>query len=522
MTTVTLRLLTPEIVLTVAAVAIFLGGAFSGARRAWRGIAGAAVALAAVALAMQHTPTAVGGPLSVDAMAWGGRWLALGFGAMLISLACRPPAIDADSEYIGSLLLTVVGLMLVVAADELVLLLVGLELISIPTYIVLYLGRGDAPCQESTVKYFLLSVLASAILLYGFSFLYGVAGSTELVVVRDALGDAATRPTGFDTLSKLAFVLIFAGLCFKIAAVPFHFYAPDVYQGTTYPNAALLSVVPKAAGLAVMVRILVTAMPGLEPYSWRAALAVSLLTMTIGNVLALWQDDLRRLLAYSSIAHAGYMLIGLAAGLATNNAPGYWNGVGALVFYFVSYAAATIGAFALLEHLGRPGRRVDGVDALAGLGRTRPMAAALLAVCLFSLAGVPPLAGFWGKLLLFGSALNVDMGTGAAGSARLWFTGLAVVAVVNAAVAAAYYLRIVALMYFRTPLATPRAEGGAGAWWTAVTCVILVLVIGVYPGPLMHEANRASVASRKEGLGIRDWGLGTQNQVRTVQELPNP
>ena len=501
MTTVTVRLLTPEIVLTVAAVAIFLGGAFSGARRAWRGIAGAAVALAAVALAMQHTPAVAGGPLSVDAMAWGGRWLALGFGAMLISLACRPPAIDADSEYVGSLLLIVVGLMLVVAANELVLLFVGLELISIPTYVLLYLGRDDAPCQESTVKYFLLSMLASAILLYGFSFLYGVAGSTELVAVRDALRDAATRPTGFDTLSKLAFVLIFAGLCFKIAAVPFHFYAPDVYQGTTYPNAALLSVVPKAAGLAVMVRILVTAMPGLEPYSWRAALAVSLLTMTIGNVLALWQDDLRRLLAYSSIAHAGYMLIGLAAGLATNNAPGYWNGVGALVFYFVSYAAATIGAFALLEHLGRPERRVDGVDELAGLARTRPMAAALLAVCLFSLAGVPPLAGFWGKLLLFGSALNVDMAADAAGSARPWFIGLAIVGLINAAVAAAYYLRIVAVMYFRTPLATPRAEGGAGAWWTAITCAVLVLAIGVYPGPLMHEANRASGT---DGLGIID------------------
>ena len=198
--------------------------------------------------------------------------------------------------------------------------------------------------------------------------------------------------------------------------------------------------------------------------------------MTLGNVLALWQDDLRRLLAYSSIAHAGYMLIGLAVGLATGNAPGPWNGVAALGFYLVAYAAATIGAFAVLEHLGRPDRRLDGVEELAGLGRTRPLAAALLAVFMFSLAGVPPLAGFWGKLLVFGSALNVGGAAGAEGSLQWWFTGLAIVGVINAAVAAAYYLRVVAVMYFRTPLATPRAQGGAGrggrpwpvpCWWLA-------------------------------------------------------
>ena len=157
--------------------------------------------------------------------------------------------------------------------------------------------------------------------------------------------------------------------------MPFHFYAPDVYQGTTHPNAALLSVVPKAAGLVAMVRILVIAMPGMEPYSWRIVLVVSVLTMTFGNVMALWQDDLRRLLAYSSIAHAGYMLIGLAVGLADRRRPGRWNGMAALWFYLVAYAAATIGAFAVLEHLGRADRRIDAVEewpAWGGLGRWRP------------------------------------------------------------------------------------------------------------------------------------------------------
>lgn len=198
-------------------------------------------------------------------------------------------------------------------------------------------------------------------------------------------------------------MLTLAGLCFKIAAVPFHFYAPDVYQGTAHPNAALLSVMPKAAGLVALVRILVIAMPHMEPHSWRVVLVISVLTMTLGNVMAFWQDDLRRLLAYSSIAHSGYMLIGLAVSLATGQVAGRWSGLAALWFYLATYAAATIGSFALLEHLGRADRRIDAVEELAGLGRTRPPAAAVLAVCMFSLAGIPPLAGFWGKLLVFGS-----------------------------------------------------------------------------------------------------------------------
>jgi NADH-quinone oxidoreductase subunit N len=172
------------------------------------------------------------------------------------------------------------------------------------------------------------------------------------------------------------------------------------------------------------------------------------------------------------------MLIGLAVALADGDAPGPWNGVSALGFYLAAYAAATIGVFAVLEYLGQPGRRIDGVEELAGLGRTRPLAAALLALFMFSLTGVPPLAGFFGKLMVFGSALNVGG----------WcFTTLAIVGGLNAAVAAAYYLRVVAVMYFRTPLATPRAQGGAGAWWAAVVCAVLVVAIGVSPGVWMPE-----------------------------------
>jgi len=190
--------------------------------------------------------------------------------------------------------------------------------------------------------------------------------------------------------------------------------------------------------------------------------------------------------------------------------------VAALWFYLVAYAAATIGAMAVLEHLGRPDRRLDGVEELAGLGQTRPLAAALLAIFMFSLTGVPPLAGFWGKLLVFGSALNVG---GAEAQLQWWFTGLAIVGAINAAVAAAYYLRVVAVMYFRTPLATPRAQGGAGAWWAAVACALLVVGIGLCPGPLIRAAKPQAVHVDGE---LRTSPANPQSPIPNPNKKPPP
>jgi NADH-quinone oxidoreductase subunit N len=372
---------------------------------------------------------------------------------------------------------------------------VGLELISIPTYILLSLGRCDPHSQESAVKYFYLSVLASAILLYGLSFLYGTTGTMQLTRLPHAPPSA---PTGLELLAKVAMVLVIAGLCFRVTAVPFHFYAPDVYQGTIQANAALLSVLPKAAGLLALLRLVVTGMPEMGPYAWKIFLALSILTMTVGNALALWQENVRRLFAYSSIANAGYMLIGLAVGMAPATIGGLWDGVGATLFYLCVYAAATLGTFAVLAYLGRQRQQIETVEELAGIGRTHPAMAAALAVCMFSLAGLPPVAGLWGKLLLFGSALNVEGASG--GAARQWFIGLAIIGVLNAAVAAYYYLRIVSLMYFREPLATPRAEGGAGACVAALLCSVVVLALGIYPRPLMKsciDAGTTSIQSSK-------------------------
>ncbi|MCC6123735.1 MAG: NADH-quinone oxidoreductase subunit N [Pirellulales bacterium] len=491
MTYQTVLQLLPEILLVAFAVAIYVGSAFSDAQRGWNRAALAGVVLAACALATVHYHPAGGYPLFQDGLALFARWMALALAALYILLSFKPLPGGGTPEMFGSLLLIVAGVMLAAAAADLVLIFVSLELISIPTYILLYLGRRDALQQESAAKYFYLSVLSSAILLYGFSFLYGLAGSTDLHNIHDVFLDAGGLPQGFELFAKLAAVLAIAGLSFRLTAVPFHFYAPDVYQGTTHANAALLSVIPKLAGLAVLVRIAWWAMPDGGHLALGIVAALAVLSMTLGNVLALWQDNLRRLMAYSSIAHAGYLLLGLAAALAMRNIqPGAWDGIGAMMFYLCVYAAATIGTFAVFEHLGGSTRRVEGIDELAGLGREKPTVAAMLAAFMFSLTGIPILAGFWGKFQIFGSALSVASDAETA-FLRPLFIALAVVGVLNAAVSAAYYLRIVGAMYFRAPLGKFRAEGGTGALLAAALCCLLVLGLGLYPRPLLRASDRA-------------------------------
>ncbi len=462
MHTDTVWLLSAEIVLLVTAVSIYLAGAIFSAPRLWRWVAGGGLLLAAAALWHLGGAMLAGGPIMTDPLAWYGRWLALAAAGVLLAASWRPLATGGTSEYLGTLLLAITGLMLTAAAGDLVLLFVSLELISIPTNILLYLGRRDAACREAAAKYFFLSVLASAMFLYGLSFLYGATGSTQLSAIRQAMDGPGAIGAGFGPLLKVALVLIFAGLCFRVSAVPFHFYAPDVYQGTIHGNAALLSVLPKAAGLLALVRLLLVAMPGQQACAWPVALALAALTMTVGNVLALWQDNLRRLLAYSSIANAGYLLIGLAVGLATASAPVRWDGIAAMLFYFAVYAAATLGTFAALIYLGGDTQQVESVEELAGLGRTRPATAATIALFMFSLAGLPPLAGLWGKLLIFAAALGVPS---TAGGGRPWFVAVTVLAVLNAVVAAVYYLRIVAVMYFRAPWPPPRPAAGPDLGW---------------------------------------------------------
>jgi len=495
-------------VLIAAAVAIFIAGACLERADLWRWIAVAGFLAAAVSLAISPAESAPGSPLAMDALGYYFRWLALGAGFLLTCTAWRPLGGSGTPEYLGSLVLAVAGTMLVAGARDLIVLFVALELVSIPTYLLLSLARRDAASQESTAKYFYLSVLSSAVLLYGFSFLYGAAGSMDLGVIRQRLAGVFAASDGFDMFAKIALGLILAGLSFRITAVPFHFYAPDVYQGTTHGNAAVLSVLPKIAGLAALIRVVAAAMTGIEPYAWPAAMILAMLSMTLGNALALWQDNVRRLMAYSSIAHAGYLLIGVTVALAPGtSATGVWDGIGAMLFYLLVYALATIGTFAALAVLGRGEEQIDRVEDLAGLawttGRIRPAMAWSLAIFMFSLTGIPPLAGFWGKLSLFSSALAV--GRPETAEARPWLIALAVVGVVNSAVSAAYYLRIVGVMFFRMPPAeTAVKDRSGGGVFAALACAALSLfIIGFYPGPWIGWADQASPGSagRERSIG---------------------
>jgi NADH-quinone oxidoreductase subunit N len=280
--------------------------------------------------------------------------------------------------------------------------------------------------------------------------------------------------------------MILLGLCFKIAAVPFHFYAPDVYEGTTNMNAALLAVVPKIAGIVGLIRILVVATPDDSLFTWRLVGGLAVLTMTLGNVAALWQTNVRRMMAYSSIAHAGYLLVGLTTAMAVADQSGSTvDAVSAMLFYVVVYSAGTLGAFASIAYLSDDDQRYSTLAELAGVGRDYPAIGMTIAVCMLSLTGIPPLAGFWGKFVLIRAALAAALP--ADGPANGWFVALSIATVLNAAIAAAYYLRLVAAVYFQSSDRTDRMAnpvfGNTGAGLVALMSAAIVIGIGLFAGP---------------------------------------
>jgi NADH-quinone oxidoreductase subunit N len=500
--------LLPASILVVAAMAIFLGSSLWESRRIWFATTVIAFVVAAGVMLRQDTSllqraaaidNATGGSLFTDYFGYTLCWVALSVGFAFVLVASRTGSETLCGEYLGALTLATAGLMLASTANNLVMLFLAFELVTIPTYVLLFLGRRDLASAEATAKYFFLSILSSAILLYGFSFLYGAAGSTSLAEIRTHLAAADNKSP---VLSALTLVLVLAGLGFKVAAVPFHFYAPDVYQGTTNVNAGFLAVIPKIAGIVGLIRVITVAAPPTVQFAWQVTLVVSLLTMTVGNVSALWQTNLRRLMAYSSIAHAGYMLMGLSVGLASDEVrPLAYDGLTAMLFYLLVYAVASLGTFAAWAHLSSSQRELNWLNDLAGLGRERPWVGGAIAVFMFSLSGIPPLAGFWGKLGLLASAL------GLAGSSRhtlmsQWFIALAVVGALNAAIAAAYYLRIVGVMYFRSSTGIARDVGSSSARWVSLACALAVLLIGFAPRPLLEQSRHAIASTRPPAPSI--------------------
>ena len=438
----TISLLWPEVILVAAASSIFVGGAFTRSRAYWAAAAILSYLVAGASLAVVGSPwsaeSTLTGPVTIDAMSLGLRWVALVMGLVLTLVVSRLADPDLASELLGSLMLVTVGVMLTASANELVLLFLGLELISIPTYVLLFLGRRDRASAEATMKYFFLSIFSSALLLYGLALVYGISGTTLIAGNEDLRGirevvaalPAQTGPQAnpLRRLAPLALVLVVAGLGFKLAVAPLQFYAPDVYQGTTNANAGLLAVAPKIAGVAGLVRLALVAMPAAGDFGWQLALVLAVLTMTLGNICALWQQNVRRLMAYSSIAHGGYLLIGLACRGSRHHGRG------------VAVRRGHRGHAGLRRRLCRRDDRHVRRPGLARIGQPRslhggraggpgPLAAAVaaaLALFMFSLAGIPPLAGFWGKLTLFGSCCRSGrrpgsgpVGTGRSGS-RSW------------------------------------------------------------------------------------------------------
>lgn len=485
--TETLQAITPEIILIVLASVMYLAGTFAPAPcRCWFWAALAVLALAGLTVGVCSSRAAPqSAVVVVDSLAIYGKLLALVTGVALVLLSEGMSLDEAAPEYFASLLLVVAGSMLVAGANELVLLFLGLELISIPTYVLLYLPRHDAAAQESAAKYFFLSVFSSALFLYGLSLVYGAAGSTNLAAIAGGvLGEMPSLPA---TL-LVALALIMAGLGFKVAAAPFHFYAPDVYQGTTNTLAALLAWVPKAAGFLAMLRLVTFGMPYLADKTAWLLVVLAGATMTIGNVMGLLQNNLRRLFAYSGIAHAGYMLIGIGVGTGGGTQFLMTSGSEGVVFYLVAYAAMTIGVFAVIVFLSSPERPVETVDDLAGLAKSHPALALAMALFLFSLTGIPITAGFWGKLAIFSSAL-------ASGDTRyLW---LVVIGVVNAAISSYFYLRIIGVMYMNESFTPIKPGGGRPSFSVVMGCALVTLLVGLVPSPFMAWARRAGAGPQR-------------------------
>ena len=371
-------------------------------------------------------------------------------------------------EYYGLLLFGAVGMDLMSSAVELVLIFIALEISSIATYILAGFRRRSAISAESSVKYFLLGSFATSFFLYGVAMMFGATGSTSISVIADTLARYGNSGHG-PLLAYLGVALMFVGLGFKVAAAPFHIWTPDVYEGAPSPVVAFMSTAPKAAVFAVLLRVMFqTHAPGRIVLIWVAAA----LSMTIGNLAALVQDNVKRLLAYSSIAHAGYLLVAFAS------LPE--NGIPAAMFYAASYAVMNVGAFAVVGHFAGQGERYVTVEDYAGLGKRSPLLAAVFTMFLLSLIGIPMFGGFFAKFYVFSAALQSNL------------VGLVIVGVLNSGVAAYYYLRIIVVMYMREPREeVPVTPIPAGLGFALALSLALTIYLGILPNRVLEYASRS-------------------------------
>jgi NADH-quinone oxidoreductase subunit N len=370
------------------------------------------------------------------------------------------------------------GAMILAASTDLLLLFLGLELMVLPGYMLAGFHKTDGYSTEGAIKYFLLGSFSSAIFLFGLAFVWGLTGSTRVADVAAMLKTVVEGGAALSPGLAMGLAFMTTGVAFKIAAVPFHYWTPDAYQGSPTPVTGYLSVGPKIGAFALILRLFVEALGDLQAYWLPVIVVLAALTMTLGNLVALTQNNVKRMLAYSSIAHTGYMLVGLAA-----YAAGQLNGLEGLLYYGAAYSFMNLGAFAVVAALQRRAGVTSNLDTFAGLGRREPWLGVLMTLFLLSLTGIPPTAGFFAKAYVILAAVQ------AGGPVAI----LAVIAVLNAAAAAFYYLRVVVYMYMREPQTeAPPLSHSQLLWAGLATATVLTIILGLFPGPFLDIVNEAA------------------------------
>jgi NADH-quinone oxidoreductase subunit N len=465
----------PEIVLALGAMLLLMVGVFRG-EQTTKGIEGGAVLLLLLTAAIVVWLPAgklvtFDGSFVVDSFARFLKLLALAGSAAAIVMSSNYLAVEKRGtfEYSILILLSTAGMMMLISAADLIALYLGLELMSLALYVVAAIDRDSVRSTEAGLKYFVLGALSSGMLLYGASLVYGFTGTVSFAGIAKAAAQGGTSTANLGLVFGLVF--LFAGFCFKVSAVPFHMWTPDVYEGAPTPITAFFAAAPKVAGIAMFVRTTIVAFPGMLTQWQQIVVFVAIASMALGSFAAIGQRNIKRLMAYSSIGHMGFALVGLAAGTA--------EGVQGVLVYMAIYVTMTLGAFACILSMRRDGQMVENIADLAGLARTKPAMAFFFAMLLFSLAGIPPLAGFFAKFYVFLAAIKAGLFT------------LAVIGVVTSVVGAYYYLAIVKTMYFDEPTKAFEPMPHELKAVLAVTGLFNLLFFA-YPGPLIEAADAAA------------------------------
>jgi len=467
----------PELLLAIGAMALLMLGAFRGERMANVADAIAIAILVAAALIVARLPdgkpAALGGSFVIDEFARFLKILAITGAAVtiLMSFDYAKRQMRPTFEYPVLILLSVTGMLMLISAADLIALYLGLELMSLCLYVLASFDREKVRASEAGLKYFVLGALSSGMLLYGASMVYGFAGTTSFAGLARAFA-GTEGPVAIGLIVGLVFVI--AGLAFKVSAVPFHMWTPDVYEGAPTPVTAFFAAAPKLAAIGLFMRVMVGPFHQLHGEWLQIIWFIAVASMILGAVAAVAQTNIKRLMAYSSIGNMGYALVGLA--------PGTPEGIRGVLVYVAIYLFMTLGTFGCFLLMRQKGKLVEGIYDLAGLSKTNPPMAAALAVFMFSLAGVPPLAGFFGKFYVFYAAVQTGL---------IW---LAVIGFVTSVVSAFYYLRIVKVMYFDEPVASFDRSPGWSMNAIIAGSGLLVLLFMVFAGPVLDAAQAAAAS----------------------------